>query len=342
MNILVTGGAGYIGSHTVVVLAEAGLNPIIVDDFSNAEKSVIEGLEAITGRTLRWYEADCNDLSAMRKILRESNIDGLIHFAAFKAVGESKAEPLKYYRNNLGSLVAVLEAMQAEQVSAFIFSSSCTVYWPPEVLPVTETSPIPPAMSVYAYTKQISEQILRDVVASGKPLRAYALRYFNPIGAHPSGLIGELPRGVPNNLVPFITQSAAGLRNGLTVYGTDYPTADGSCIRDYIHVMDLAEAHVSALQKLLALQQPSFFDEINIGTGAGVSVLEVIKTFEEVSGESLSYRMGERRPGDVAAVYADAQKAQKELGWRAKRSMREALEDAWRWQRNLMQAEKVG
>ena len=249
-SILVTGGAGFIGSHTVVALAEAGYRPVIIDDFSNSDKSVLAGLRQILGYEPPCYIQDCNDSTALRKVFENENIKGTIHFAACKAVGESMEEPLRYYRNNLGSMFTLLEAMLDFGVSDLIFSSSCTVYGEPDQLPVTESSPIKPAISVYGNTKQIGEEILRDTVAAGKALRAISLRYFNPIGAHPSALIGELPIGIPNNLVPYITQAAAGKRQQLTVFGDDYPTPDGSCIRDYIHVMDLAEAHVAALKNL--------------------------------------------------------------------------------------------
>ncbi|HNM25990.1 MAG TPA: UDP-glucose 4-epimerase GalE [Saprospiraceae bacterium] len=332
MKILVTGGAGFIGSHTVVALAETGFTPVLVDDFSNSERLVLDGLEKILGRPVKCYEADCNDRAAMRDIFRREKPAGVIHFAAFKAVGESMAEPLKYYHNNLGSLITLLEVMQESGTTDLIFSSSATVYGQPEQLPVGEDSPPQPAMSVYGNTKRIGEEILRDVAAAGKPFKIISLRYFNPIGAHPSGLIGELPRGVPNNLVPFITQAAAGLRPQLSVFGDDYDTPDGTAVRDYIHVMDLAEAHVMAFQYLSRQSVPSLYDTFNVGTGAGASVMEVIRTFEAASGMSLNYRIAPRRPGDVEAVFADVQKANRELGWTARRSLHDALTDAWRWQ----------
>lgn len=334
-TILVTGGAGYIGSHTVVALAEAGYRPVIIDDFSNSQQSVLEGLRQILGCEVPCLVHDCNDQATLRELFQRENVRGVIHFAAFKAVGESMAEPLRYYRNNLGSLIALLEVMLETGVTNLIFSSSCTVYGEPDSLPVVETMPVKPAASVYGNTKQVGEEILRDVAAAGKAVKIISLRYFNPIGAHPSGLIGELPLGVPNNLVPYITQTAAGIREQLTVFGDDYPTPDGSCIRDYIHVLDLAEAHVAALR---ALGQPgpgSYYDVFNIGTGQGNSVLELIRTFERVSLRPLNYRIGPRRAGDITAVYADATKAREQLGWAAKRSLRQALEDAWRWQQHL-------
>lgn len=334
-SILVTGGAGFIGSHTVVALAEAGYRPVIIDDFSNSDKSVLSGLRQILGYEPHCYVQDCNDSAALREIFKKENIQGAIHFAACKAVGESMEEPLRYYRNNLGSMLTLMEVMLEYGVSDLIFSSSCTVYGEPDQLPVTETTPVKSAISVYGNTKQIGEEILRDTVAAGKALRAISLRYFNPIGAHPSALIGELPIGIPNNLVPFITQTAAGKRQQLTVFGDDYPTPDGSCIRDYIHVMDLAEAHVAALKNLQNQSGSNGYEVFNVGTGHGNSVLELVKTFEAVTGQTLNYRIGPRRAGDIAAVYADASKVNRELAWSAKRSLREALEDAWRWQQQL-------
>ncbi|HRI60054.1 MAG TPA: UDP-glucose 4-epimerase GalE [Saprospiraceae bacterium] len=335
MNILVTGGAGFIGSHTVVALSAAGFTPIIVDDFSNSNHVVLRGLEKILEHKPRCYPDNCHDAEVLRRIFTENEISGVIHFAAFKAVGESMQEPLKYYDNNIGSLIVLLATMLEYNIPNIIFSSSATVYGEPDVLPVSENSPTPPAESVYGNTKQIGEEILRDTAAAGKRLKGISLRYFNPIGAHPSANIGELPIGVPNNLVPFITQTAAGVRRELTVFGTDYPTPDGSCLRDFIHVMDLAEAHVAALKYLLNNTAPTIYDVFNVGTGHGNSVLEIIKTFEEVSSRPLNYRIGERRVGDVAAVYADVTKIRERLGWQAKRSLREALVDAWRWQQTL-------
>lgn len=339
MNILVTGGAGFIGSHTVVALAEAGFEPVILDDFSNADPSVLEGLRQILGKSVACHAADCSHYGALRQILKEEKIGGVIHFAALKAVGESMQEPLAYYQNNLGSLLTLLDAMLAEGIGHIIFSSSCTVYGEPDEVPVTEATPIKPAASVYGNTKQVGEEILRDVAAV-KPLKAISLRYFNPIGAHPSAYIGELPRGVPNNLVPYITQTAAGLRSKLTIFGNDYPTPDGTCVRDYIHVMDLAEAHVSALRYSMTSKEESLYDTFNLGTGQGQSVLELVRAFETVRGEPLPYQFGPRRTGDVAAVWADPTKAQKVLGWSAKRSVSQALQDAWRWQQQLKQATK--
>jgi UDP-glucose 4-epimerase len=335
MNILVTGGAGFIGSHTVVTLAEAGFTPIIIDDFSNSDRRVLRGLEKILGAKPRCYTENCHDPEVLRRIFKAEKIGGVIHFAAFKSVGESMQEPLKYYDNNLGSLLVLLQTMLESGVSNLIFSSSATVYGEPERLPVTEDSPTPPTESVYGNTKQIGEEIIRDLAAARKPLKGISLRYFNPIGAHPSAYIGELPIGVPNNLVPYITQTAAGLRPALTVFGSDYPTPDGTCLRDFIHVMDLAEAHVAAMKYLINNAAPTIYDVFNVGTGHGNSVLELIKMFEDVSGQPLNYSIGERRDGDVAAVYADATKINGRLGWTAQRSLQEALEDAWRWQLSL-------
>ena len=336
MNILITGGAGFIGSHTVVAFAEAGFNPVIIDDFSNSAHGVLDGLEKIVGRKITCYEQDCNDQKALLDIFQKEKIDGVIHFAAFKAVGESMQQPLKYYKNNLNTIIALLETMQQTSVERVIFSSSCTVYGDPEQLPVTEATPVQPAISVYGNTKQIGEQIFRDVVSVGNPLKVIALRYFNPVGAHPSGLIGELPLGIPGNLIPFVTQTAAGIRPELTVFGDDYNTPDGSCVRDFIHVMDLAEAHVAAYKRLLKLDMPIHYDVINVGTGTGNSVLEIIREFEAVTGKALPHVIGKRRPGDIPSIYADVTKSKKVLEWSARRDLKTSLEDAWRWQQNLM------
>lgn len=335
MKILVTGGAGFIGSHTVVALVEAGFEPVIIDDFSNSQKRALDGLERILGKPVKCYEENCNNFETLRDIFQKEQIKGVIHFAAFKAVGESVQNPLKYYENNIGSLITLLKAMTTEGVQNIIFSSSATVYGLSKELPATEQTPTQRAMSPYGMTKQMGEDILNDVVASGAPIRGISLRYFNPIGAHPSALIGELPLGVPNNLVPFITQTGVGIREKLTVYGDDYDTPDGTCLRDYIHVSDLAEAHVAAIKRLIGLEKDNYYDVFNVGTGTPNSVLEVIKTFEEVSEKPLNYQIGARRVGDVPALYADATKIKTELGWTAKCSMQQALEDAWRWQQTL-------
>jgi UDP-glucose 4-epimerase len=334
-KIVVTGGAGFIGSHTVVALVEAGFEPIIVDDFSNSEPRVLSGLKTIIGRDVPVHNIDCNDREAMSRVFAEGGITGVIHFAAFKAVGESVAQPLKYYRNNLDSLLLLLELMPQYNVPNLVFSSSCTVYGQPETLPVTENTPRLPAQSPYGNTKSIGEDILRDTVRANVPVRTISLRYFNPIGAHPSALIGELPRGVPANLVPYLLQVATGQRTSLTVHGNDYNTPDGTAIRDYIHVMDLAEAHVSALKVLAENDQPASYDVYNIGTGRGASVLELIDTFKDVTGLDLPYTLGPRRPGDVEQVYADVTKATEGLHFTTKRSLADALADAWRWQQSL-------
>lgn len=333
-NVLVTGGAGFIGSHTVVELANAGYKPIIIDNFSNSKKSVLDRLQKILGQKVTYYEGEYQDEKLLRKIIKDESIDGIIHFAAFKAVGESVDEPLKYYRNNIGGLITLLEIMQDCNVHDLVFSSSCTVYGEPDDVPVTEDSPMKPASSPYGATKQMGEIIIRDAVSTGKNLRALALRYFNPIGAHPSGLIGELPLGVPSSLVPFVTQTAAGIREKLRVNGDDYDTPDGTCIRDYIHVVDLAKAHVKALD-YLRTQRRGLYDFLNFGTGTGSSVLEVIKTFEEVSGQKLPYEIGPRRAGDIVAIYASTDKANKALGWKADLTLKDALRDAWNWQQTL-------
>jgi UDP-glucose 4-epimerase len=334
-NILVTGGAGYIGSHVVVKLHERGLNPIILDDFSNSEKSVLLGLQNITGKKFTIYEADCLNPGIFDQIFTETKIEGVIHFAAKKAVGESVEKPLYYYENNVVSLINLLKAMGRHQVKHLVFSSSCTVYGQPDQLPVNETAPKKEANSPYGNTKQICEEIIEDVVKGGASLKSVALRYFNPIGAHPSGEIGELPIGVPNNLVPFITQTAIGKRDCLTVFGDDYGTVDGTCIRDYIHVVDLAEAHVQALQFLDNQESSQFSELVNIGTGNGNTVLEVIKCFELATGQSLNYTIGPRRLGDVEKVFAEASKAKQVLGWEAQLDLKTAMRDAWNWEKKI-------
>lgn len=333
-SILVTGGAGFIGSHTVVSLFEAGYQPVIVDNLSNSTSSVLAGIRQLVGTDLPFYQIDCTNRTAMAEVIDKHQPAGVIHFAAFKAVGESVAKPLAYYRNNLDSLIVLLDLMGEKGISNLVFSSSCTVYGEPDALPVTEESAIKIAQSPYGYTKQVGERMIADAVQAQPDSHAILLRYFNPIGAHPSALIGELPLGVPNNLVPYITQTAAGLRSVLTVYGDDYHTPDGTCIRDYIHVLDLAEAHVAAIELLLA-QKVDKTEVFNIGTGHGQSVMEVIRTFEQVNQVNLPFVIGPRRSGDVEQVWADASKAEQVLGWKAKRSLSTALEDAWRWQLHL-------
>lgn len=335
MNVLITGGAGFIGSHTYVYLKEKGYTPIILDDFSNSNKSVLERLKEITADTVLSYEGNCCQLEVLRSIFSKHLIQGVIHFAASKAVGESVENPIKYYENNVVSTLQLIKTMQEFGVKNIVFSSSCTVYGEPKHLPVTEDSEIQEAMSPYGNTKQICEEILKDIVRSKASIKAISLRYFNPIGAHPSGLIGELPLGVPANLIPFLTQSVAGIRGPLQVFGTDFPTTDGSAIRDYIHVCDLAEAHVKALEFAENQPETSYYEVFNIGTGKGSSVLEVIQAFENANEIKVNYEIKPRRAGDITAVYANTEKSEKVLGWKAKRSLEEALKDAWTWQKSL-------
>jgi UDP-glucose 4-epimerase len=337
MNILITGGAGFIGSHTYVVLKESGFNPIIIDNFSNSSIRVIQQLETICQSPVVYYNLDVNDSKTYDEIFNDHKIAGIIHFAASKAVGESVDNPLKYYKNNVASTILLLEKMQEYGIKNLVFSSSCTVYGQPAELPVTEQSPIQVAVSPYGNTKQMCEEIIADTALASSDLRAISLRYFNPIGAHPSALIGELPLGPPANLIPFLTQSVAGLRGPLQVFGTDYPTSDGSAIRDYIHVCDLAEAHLKALQHLLDQQKDQcYYDFFNIGTGEGTSVLQIIHAFEKATGEKVNYELKPRRSGDITAVYAAIEKSKVELGWKAKRSLEESLKDAWAWQKALL------
>jgi UDP-glucose 4-epimerase len=336
MKILVTGGLGYIGSHTVVALSEAGYEVVIVDNLSNTRIEVLDGIESIIGRRPAFYELDLrNELQVIELFDKEPSIEGVIHFAASKAVGESVENPLLYYENNLSAFIYLLKQLAAKPKSCLIFSSSCTVYGQADVMPITEMAPIKVAESPYGNTKQIGEEILKDTVKVSAGLSAIALRYFNPIGAHASAQIGELPLGVPQNLVPFITQTAAGLRKELAVFGDDYPTPDGTCIRDYIHVVDLAEAHVAALTRLVKGESISDFEVFNLGTGKGSSVLEVIESFEKVSGSKLPYRIAGRREGDVIQAYADTEKANSVLGWKSKYSLDDALASAWAWERKL-------
>ncbi len=342
-NILVTGGAGYIGSHTVAELAAAGYAPVILDNLSNSHVSVIDNLRALTGQELPFFELDCTDPKALNEVFVTAGpIAGVIHFAADKAVGESVSDPLKYYRNNLGSLITLLETMRAHDCADIVFSSSCTVYGQPETLPVTEETPRKEAESPYGNTKKICEDILMDHVKSQAPIKCVALRYFNPIGAHPSALIGELPLGIPNNLVPFVTQTAAGIREQLTVFGNDYNTPDGTCIRDYIHVVDLATAHIRALQYLDNQDTGNFFDVFNVGTGQGNSVFEIIKAFEAATGMTLKHKIGPRRKGDIEKIFANVDKSAKLLDWSTTRSLSDALKSAWEWQKALGAREKRG
>ena len=338
MKILVTGGLGFIGSHTVVELQQKGYEVVIIDNLSNSKPEVLDGIEQITGMRPEFVNLDLRDKNRLSVFFeKQPGIKGVIHFAAFKAVGESVEKPLLYYENNIGSLLNLLREMKRYNIHNFIFSSSCTVYGEPDELPITEQAPIKPALSPYGNTKQIGEEIIRDVCKVYPKIKAIALRYFNPIGAHPTAFIGELPLGVPQNLVPFITQTAAGIREQLSVFGNDYPTPDGTAIRDYIHVVDLAQSHVVALERLMKNENKSNFEIFNIGTGKGSSVLEIIKAFEKVNNLKLNYKFTDRREGDVVAVWADTTLAQRELGWKSKLSMEDALRDAWNWQQKLMQ-----
>ena len=331
-RVLVAGGAGYIGSHTTVELIAAGYDVIVVDNFSNSDASSLEGIQRITGVMPTFIEADCCDKEAMRRVFEAHDFDSVIHFAAFKAVGESVAEPMKYYRNNLLSLLNILELMREYGRKNVVFSSSATVYGDADVLPVTEMTPRKPATSPYGNTKQMSEDILRDMVHATEELKGIALRYFNPIGAHPSAHIGELPRGVPNNLVPYITQTAAGVRECLSIFGDDYPTPDGSCLRDYIDIVDLARAHVLAIGRMVEGRSKARYEVFNVGTGRPVSVFELVKGFEQANDLKLNYRVAARREGDVTAIWADTTLANEELGWRAERELGETLKAAWAWE----------
>lgn len=334
MKILVTGGLGFIGSHTVVELQNEGFEVVIVDNLSNSSINVLDGIEAITGKKPLFEEFDLRDKPKVQDFFQKhSDVTGVIHFAASKAVGESVEEPLLYYENNLGVLVYILQELKKKGGASFIFSSSCTVYGQADEMPITESAPVKPAESPYGNTKQVGEEIIRDTCKVNPDLKAIALRYFNPIGAHPSGKIGELPIGVPQNLVPFITQTGIGLREQLSVFGDDYPTEDGTCIRDYIHVVDLAKAHVAALQRLLKDENETNYEVFNLGTGTGSSVLEVIQSFERVSGEKLNYKIVDRRSGDIIQAYADTKRANEVLGWKAKSSLDDAMKSAWEWEK---------
>ncbi|PID94207.1 MAG: UDP-glucose 4-epimerase GalE [Bacteroidetes bacterium] len=332
MKILVTGGAGYIGSHTVVALQQEGHEVVVVDDLSNSYRTVMDQIASITHKKPHFEEFDLSDRAKTEAFFyRHHNLDGVIHFAAHKAVGESVEKPLKYYRNNLVSLMNLLEGMEKTHVPFLVFSSSCTVYGEPEELPVSESAPIKPATSPYGNTKQVSEEIIRDT-AKNSPIKAILLRYFNPVGAHESAKIGELPMGTPNNLVPYITQTAAGIREQLSVFGNDYHTPDGTAIRDYIHVEDLAKAHIKAIERMANNRNKEQVETFNVGTGNGYSVLEVIRAFEEATGQPLNYRFAPRRAGDVEKVWAETSLAQRELQWRAEKSLDEMMASAWEWQ----------
>lgn len=333
--VLVAGGTGYIGSHTAVELINAGYEVVVVDNFSNSDASSLDGIERITGVRPTFVEVDCCDKEALREVFERYDFNSAIHFAAFKAVGESVAKPAMYYRNNLLSLLNLVELMSEYGRENIVFSSSATVYGDADVLPVTELTPRKPATSPYGNTKQMSEDILRDNVAVSDKLRGIALRYFNPIGAHPSAQIGELPRGVPNNLVPYITQTAAGIRECLSIFGDDYDTPDGSCLRDYIDIVDLARAHVVAIDRMVAKLSEERYEVFNIGTGRPVSVFELVKGFEQANNLKLNYRVAARRAGDVTAVWADTTRANEVLGWRAERELSDTLKAAWQWERNV-------
>lgn len=335
-KILVTGGTGYIGSHTVVELQKEGFEVIIVDNLSNSNIDVLNGIEKITGIRPAFENIDCVDYVSMDRMFEKyNNIEAIIHFAASKAVGESVEKPLLYYRNNLVSLINLLQLMPIHKVRNFVFSSSCTVYGQPDILPVTEDAPIKPALSPYGNTKQIGEEIIRDTIYANSGLNSIILRYFNPVGAHASAEIGELPNGVPNNLMPFVTQTAIGMRKQLQVFGDDYNTPDGSCIRDYIHVVDLAKAHVVAVKRLLESKSKKNVEIFNLGTGRGLSVLEIIETFERVNGVKVPHKIVGRREGDIEKVWADPSYANNELGWKATETLEETLRSAWAWEQNL-------
>jgi len=335
-KIIVTGGTGYIGSHTAVELIEEGYDVILIDNLYNSEAEVAGRIGKITGSKPPLEVFDICDKQLVNNFFRQNkDIAAIIHFAAYKAVGESVFKPLEYYRNNLVSLMNLLEAMNQYDIPSIVFSSSCTVYGQPEKLPVTEDAPLQPAISPYGNTKQIGEEIIRDTCMAYQKIKAISLRYFNPIGAHPSGLIGELPRGVPENLVPYITQTGYGLRDELKVFGNDYNTPDGSCIRDYLHVVDLAKAHVIAVRRLVENKNKKNYEVFNLGTGKGVSVLEAIKSFERVSGKKIRYTIKGRRAGDIEKIWADPSYANKELGWKTMSSLDEAMKTAWEWEKNI-------
>lgn len=335
-KILVTGGTGYIGSHTTVQLQLAGYDVVIIDNLSNSRADVIDRIEAITGIRPDFIKGDCTDIASLRSLFEtRPGIKGIINFAASKAVGESVEKPLLYYRNNLLTLINLLELMPEFGVKGIVFSSSCTVYGEPDVNPIDESAPIKPATSPYGNTKQISEEIIMDYVKSGAPIKSILLRYFNPIGAHPSALIGELPIGVPQNLVPYLTQTAAGIRKELTVFGDDYDTPDGSCIRDYIDVNDLARAHVIAMQRMLDGSDHDAVEIFNLGTGNGLSVLQLINAFEKATGVKVPYKIGQRRAGDIEKIWADPKKANEVLGWKADIEIEETMRNAWKWQSSI-------
>ncbi|MGI6073121.1 MAG: UDP-glucose 4-epimerase GalE [Fermentimonas sp.] len=334
-KILVTGGTGYIGSHTVVELQQAGYEVVIIDNLSNSNEDVLDGITRITGIRPEFTKMDCIDIESLTKLFETHSFDGIIHFAASKAVGESVQKPLMYYRNNLVSLINLLELMPKYNVKGIVFSSSCTVYGEPDKNPIDENAPIKPATSPYGNTKQINEEIIQDYTHSGAPIKSIILRYFNPIGAHPSAEIGELPLGVPQNLVPYITQTGIGIREQLSVFGDDYNTPDGSCIRDFINVVDLAKAHVIAMDRMLQDKSDEKVEIFNLGTGNGVSVLQLIDVFEKVSGQKLNYKIVGRREGDIEQIWAQPDKANKVLGWKANETIEDTMASAWKWQQKL-------
>lgn len=332
-KILVTGGTGYIGSHTTVELQQAGYEVIIIDNLSNSNINVLDGIEHITGIRPEFIQGDVTDINTLKKLFEEHpGIKGIINFAASKAVGESVEKPLLYYRNNLVSLLNLLECMPKYGVEGIVFSSSCTVYGEPDINPINESAPIKPATSPYGNTKQISEEIITDVIRSGAPIKSILLRYFNPVGAHPSAEIGELPLGVPQNLIPYLTQTAAGIRKQLTVFGNDYNTPDGSCIRDFIDVVDLAKAHVIAMKRMLDNKDTDRVEIFNLGTGRGLSVLELIESFERATGVKVPHVIGPRREGDIEKIWAEPRKANEVLGWKAETPIDDTMRNAWRWQ----------
>ena len=335
-RILVTGGTGYIGSHTTVELINAGYSVVIIDNLSNSNKDVLKGIEAITGVSPEFVEADCTDIQALKSLFdKYPDIKGLINFAASKAVGESMEKPILYYRNNLNTLMNLLDLMPEYGVKGIVFSSSCTVYGEPDENPVTEKAPIKKATSPYGNTKQISEEIITDVINSGAPFKSVILRYFNPVGAHPSAEIGELPNGVPQNLIPYLTQTAIGIRKELSVFGNDYNTPDGSCIRDFINVVDLAKAHVIAVQRMLEDKSESKIEIFNLGTGVGLSVLELIDAFERATGVKVPHKIVGRRAGDIEKVWANPKYANEVLGWKAESTIEDTMRSAWAWQKKL-------
>lgn len=337
MKIVVTGGLGFIGSHTVVELQNENFEVIVIDNLSNSSIEVLDGIEKITGKKPLFEQIDLRDKTAVKDFFKKyPDVSGVIHFAASKAVGESVQNPLLYYENNISSLVYILQELQEKPEANIIFSSSCTVYGQAKVMPIAESTPVQPAMSPYGNTKQIGEEIITDVTKISN-LNAILLRYFNPIGAHPSNEIGELPLGVPQNLVPFITQTGVGLRKELSVYGNDYPTVDGTCIRDYIHVVDLAKAHVIAMQRLLNKKNSEKLEIFNLGTGTGSSVLEVIHAFEKASGQKLPYKIVDRREGDITEAYANTDKANTVLGWKTELTLDDAIASAWKWEQKIRQ-----